>query len=183
MNDRAVNRIRRSATLFLAPLLMFHEAEEYVLAPLGFREFFNLESPIGSKTDPNLPLDDAYVFQVNIVTADPIVIVGALLANVAPWLGFSMAWFELIVPNAMHAIIVQPAKPSYKPGLITNSFLLSPHGMVTLPVAAGFFTPADWALSLVIGVGVCTALAMKTRGRLARFKASQAAETGTAGRA
>ena len=55
--------------------------------------------------------------------------------------------------------------------------------MVTLPVAAGFFTPADWALSLVIGVGVCTALAMKTRGRLARFKASQAAETGTAGRA
>jgi hypothetical protein len=125
MNYAAVNRVWQSATLFLAPLLivlliwfkpemdlyqwllclhlpllMLHESEEYVLAPLSFKEFFNLKSPFGSKTDPDFPLDDAYVFQVNIVIAYPVVILGALLATVAPWIGFSMIWFELILNTA-----------------------------------------------------------------------------------
>jgi len=208
MNYPAINRIWQSATLFIAPLLivlliwfkpemdlyqwllclhlpllMLHESEEYVLAPLSFKEFFNLKSPFGSKTDPNFPLDDAYVFQVNIVIAYPVVILGALLANVAPWLGFSMIWFELIVNNAMHTVLFQSAKPSYNPGLVTNSFLLLPYGMITLLVAAGLFTPLDWVLSLIIGVGVSAALGMKTRGRLAKLKASSAQDTGTAERA
>ena len=199
MNYPAVNRVWQSATLFIAPLLvvlliwyksdlslyqwllclhlpllMFHESEEYVLAPLSFKEFFNLKSPFGSKTDPDFPLDDAYVFQVNIVIAYPIVILGALLATVAPWLGFSMIWFELIINNATHTIVFQGDKPSYNPGLITNSFVLLPYGMVTLLVATGFFTPLDWALSLVIGVGVAAALGLKTRSRLAKLKAAQA---------
>ena len=97
MNYPAINRIWQSATLFVAPLLivlliwfkpdmdlyqwllclhlpllMLHEAEEYVLAPLSFKEFFNLKGPFGSKTDPNFPLDDAYVFQVNILIAYPL---------------------------------------------------------------------------------------------------------------
>jgi len=205
MNYAAVNRIWQSATLFLAPvlivlliwfkpemdlyqwllclhlpLLMLHESEEYVLAPLSFKEFFNLKSPFGSKTDPSFPLDDAYVFQVNIVIAYPVVILGALLATVAPWIGFSMIWFELIVNNAMHTVLFQSAKPSYNPGLITNSFLLLPFGMITLLVAAGFFTPLDWVLSIIIGVGVSAALGMKTRGRLAKLKASSAQDAGTA---
>jgi len=195
MNYHAVNRIWQSATLFLAPplivlliwfkpqmnlyqwllclhlpLLMLHESEEYVLAPLSFKEFFNLKSPFGSKTDPNFPLDEGYVFQVNIAIAYPVVILGALLANAAPWIGFSMIWFELIVNNVMHTILFQGAKPSYNPGLITNSFVLLPYGMVTLLVAAGFFTPLDWALSAVLGVGIAAALGMKTRGRLAKLK-------------
>ena len=208
MNYPAINRIWQSATLFIAPLLivlliwfrpdmelyqwllclhlpllMLHESEEYVLAPLSFKEFFNLKSPFGSKTDPNFPLDDAYVFQVNIVIAYPVVILGALLANVAPWLGFSMIWFELIVNNAMHTVLFQSAKPSYNPGLVTNSFLLLPYGMIALLVAAGLFTPLDWVLSLIIGVGVSAALGVKTRGRLAKLKASSAQDTGTAERA
>ena len=205
MNYRAVNRIWQSATLFIAPLLvvllvwyksdlslyqwllclhlpllMFHESEEYVLAPLSFKEFFNLKSPFGSKTDPDFPLDDAYVFQVNIVIAYPIVILGALLATVAPWLGFSMIWFELIINNAMHTILFQSARPRYNPGLITNSFLLLPYGMITLLVAARFFTPLDWVLSVIIGVGVSAALGMKTRGRLAKLKVSSSIDTGAA---
>ena len=205
MNYRAVNRIWQSATLFIAPLLvvllvwyrhdltlyqwllclhlpllMFHESEEYVLSPLSFKEFFNLKSPFGSKTDPDFPLDDAYVFQVNIVIAYPVVILGALLATAAPWIGFSMIWFELIVNNAMHTILFQTARPRYNPGLITNSFLLLPYGMITLLVAAGFFTPLDWVLSVVIGVGVAAALGMKTRGRLAELKASPAQDPGAA---
>ena len=200
MNYQAVNRFWQSATLFLAPpliillvwfksgmdlyqwllclhlpLLMLHEAEEYVLAPLGFKEFFNLKTRFGSKTHPNFPLDDAYVFQVNILVAYPIVIVGAVLAGVAPWLGFSMIWFELIINNATHTILFQGAKPSYNPGLLTNSFLLLPYGTVTLLVAAGFFTPLDWMISVVIGIGVSALLGLKTRKRLARLKGSPGA--------
>jgi hypothetical protein len=199
MNYAAVNRIWQSATLFIAPplivlliwfkpdlsfyqwllclhlpLLMCHEAEEYVLAPLSFKQFFNLKSPFGSKTDPDFPLDDAYVFQVNIVIAYPVIILGALLATVAPWLGFSMIWFELIINNAMHTILFQPKKPAYNPGLITNSFVLLPYGMLTLLVATRFFSPLDWVLSLVLGVGLSVVLGMKTRGRLAMLKASPA---------
>lgn len=203
MNYAAVNRIWQSATLFIAPLLtvlliwyrtdlslyqwllclhlpllMFHESEEYVFAPLSFKEFFNLKSPFGSKMDPDFPLDDAYVFQVNIVIAYPVIILGALLANVAPWLGFAMIWFELILNNAMHTIIFQPKKPAYNPGLITNSFLLLPYGMFTLLVATGFFTPLDWVLSVIVGAGAAAALGMKTRGRLAKLKTSPARSTG-----
>ena len=91
-----------------------------------------------------------------------------------------MIWFELIINNAMHTILFQPAKPRYNPGLITNSFLLLPFGMITLLVAAGSFTWLDWVLSLILGVGVSAALGLKTRGRLAKLKASAAQDTGTA---
>jgi hypothetical protein len=197
MDYRKINRFWQSATLFLAPpliallvwfrpsmnayqwllwlhlpLLMLHEAEEYVLAPTSFKEFFNLKSPMGTGTNPDYPLDEGYVFQVNLAIAWPVVIVGAILAPVAPWLGFAMIWFELIINNVMHTILFQGAKPAYNPGLITNSFLLLPYGTWTLLTAAGFFTPLDWALSAVVGVGIAALLAGKTRGRLARSKAA-----------
>ena len=149
---------------------MLHEAEEYVLAPTSFKEFFNLKSPAGSKTDPNYPLDEGYVFQVNLLIAWPVVILGAILAPVAPWLGFAMIWFELLINNAMHTIGFQSDKPAYNPGLITNSFLLLPFGAWTLLTAAGFFTPLDWVLSAGVGVAIAGVLAAKTRGRLARLK-------------
>ncbi len=197
MDYRKINRFWQSATLFLAPplivlliwfrplmdayqwllwlhlpLMMLHEAEEYVLAPTSFKDFFNLKSPLGTKTDSDYPLDEGYVFQVNLMIAWPMVILGAILAPVAPWLGFSMIWFELLINNAMHTIGFQGAKPSYNPGLITNSFLLLPFGTWTLLTAAGFFTLLDWVLSAVVGVGIAAVLAAKTRGRLARSKAA-----------
>ncbi|MCU0294420.1 MAG: HXXEE domain-containing protein [Candidatus Nanopelagicales bacterium] len=195
MDYAKINRLWQSSTLLLAPplivlliwlrpsmdeyqwllwlhlpLLMLHEAEEYVLAPISFQEFFNLKTFAGSKTNPDYPLDDGYVFQVNIVLAWPVIILGALLAPVAPWLGFSMIWFELIVNNIMHTVLFQGAKPSYNPGLITNSFLLLPYAMWTLLVAAGFFTPLDWLLSIVVGLGIVAFFGTKTRGRLTKMK-------------
>jgi hypothetical protein len=68
---------------------MLHEIEEYVLSPVSFKEFFNLKTPFGSQTDSNFPLDEGYVFQVNIVIAWPVIFIGALLANVAPLIGFA----------------------------------------------------------------------------------------------
>lgn len=86
---------------------MFHEAEEYVLSPLSFKEFANLKTRLGSGTDPEFPLDEGCVFQVNIIIAWPIIIIGAILANIAPWVGFSMIWFELAINNVMHTIFFQ----------------------------------------------------------------------------
>lgn len=197
MNYQKINRFWQSATLFLAPplivlliwfrpsmdsyqwllwlhlpLLMLHEAEEYVLAPTSFKEFFNLKSPLGTETNSDYPLDEGYVFQVNLLIAWPMVILGAILAPVVPWLGFSMIWFELILNNVMHTILFQSAKPTYNPGLITNSFLLLPYGTWTLVTAAGFFTPLDWVLSAVVGVAIAAVLANKTRRRLVKVKAA-----------
>lgn len=152
------------------PFLMLHECEEYVLSPLSFKEFFNLKSPFGSKTDPNFPLDEGYVFQVNIVIAWPAVIIGALLANIAPWIGFSMMLFELTINNFMHTIIFQSGKPSYNPGLITNSVLLLPLGTLTFITALQFFNWQDWIFSIILGALICGLLAFKTRSRLAKLK-------------
>lgn len=195
MNFQKINRLWQSATLFLAPillvvliwlrpameayqwllwlhlpLLMFHEAEEYVLAPMSFKEFFNLKTFAGSRTDPNYPLDEGYVFQVNLGLAWPVIILGALLAPVAPWLGFAMIWFELIINNIMHTILFQGAKPTYNPGLITNSFVLLPYGTWTLLTAIGFFTPLDWVLSVVVAAAIIAFFGTKTRGRLTRMQ-------------
>jgi hypothetical protein len=195
MNYQKINRIWQSATLFLAPILivlliwlrssmnpyqwllwlhlplvMLHEAEEYVLSPMSFKEFFNLKTFAGSRTNPDFPLDEGYVFQVNVMVAYPVIILGAILAPVAPWLGFSMIWFELILNNIMHTILFQGAKPSYNPGLITNSFVLLPYGTWTLLTAVGFFTPLDWVLSIVAGAALAAFLGAKTRGRLAQMQ-------------
>ena len=199
MNYQKINRFWQSATLFLAPillvlliwlrpsmapyqwllwlhlpLLMLHEAEEYVLAPMSFKEFFNLKTFAGSKTNPDYPLDESYVFQVNLGFAWPAVILGALLAPVAPWLGFAMIWFELIINNIMHTILFQGAKPTYNPGLITNSVVLLPYGTWTLLTAMGFFTLLDWVLSIVVAAAIVAFFGAKTRGRLTRMHQAEA---------
>jgi len=81
-----------------------------------------------------------------------------------------MIWFELIINNIMHTVLFQGAKPSYNPGLITNSFLLLPYATVTLIVAAGFFTPLDWLLSVTVGGLILAFFATKTRSRIDQMK-------------
>lgn len=192
MNFRKINHLWQSFALLLAPILltllivfrremspwmwilalhlpflMIHEAEEYVLAPMSFKEFFNTKSPMGSGKDPEFPLDEGYVFQVNIMTAWPIIILGALLANVAPWVGMSMIWFEIIINNIMHTVFFQgDRKPTYNPGLATNCLVLVPYCVVAIVMAAGFFHWWDWALSLALGGAIVAFFASKTRGRL-----------------
>ena len=93
------------------------------------------------------------------------VIIGALLANIAPWVGFSMMIFELTINNLMHTIIFQPKKPVYNPGLITNSLLLLPLGTVTFLTALPFFQWYDWVFSIVLGALICGLLGYKTTSR------------------
>jgi hypothetical protein len=94
---------------------MIHEVEEYVLSPEGFKEFINKRSPLGTGSDSDFPLDEGYIFQVNIIIAWPVIILGAALANIAPWVGMSMIWFQIIVNNLMHTIGFQKGKPTYNP--------------------------------------------------------------------
>ena len=196
MKMQKINRFWQSANLFIAPILlviliyyrdsmslyqfllwlhlpflMMHEIEEYVLSPLSFKQFFNLKTPFGSKTDPDFPLDEGYVFQVNIVIAWPMIILGAILANIAPWVGFSMMLFELTINNIMHTVLFQTGKPTYNPGLITNSVLLLPLATLTFIEAIHFFTWYDWVLSVVVGGVLVGLLAHKTTSRLAKVKA------------
>ena len=195
MNIQKVNRFWQSANLFIAPVLlviliyyrnsmtfyqfllwlhlpflMIHEIEEYVLSPLSFKEFFNLKTPFGSKTDRNYPLDEGYVFQVNILIAWPMVILGAILYDIAPWVGFAMMLFELLINNLMHTIIFQPDKPIYNPGLITNSVLLLPLGTLTFLTALPFFHWYDWVLSAVSAAVIMGLLAYKTTSRQGKLK-------------
>jgi len=195
MNIQKINRFWQSSNLFIAPvllvvliyfrdtmtfyqfllwlhlpLLMIHEIEEYVLSPLSFKEFFNLKTPFGSKTNPNYPLDEGYVFQVNILIAWPAVIIGAILFDIAPWVGFSMMLFELTINNLMHTVIFQPDKPIYNPGLITNSVLLLPLGTVTFITALQFFNWYDWVFSIILGGVVVGLLAFKTTSRVGKLK-------------
>lgn len=195
MNFQKINRFWQSANLFIAPVLlvvliyfrdsmsyyqfllwlhlpfvMIHEIEEYVLSPLSFKEFFNLKTPFGSKTDPNYPLDEGYVFQVNILIAWPMIIIGAILANIAPWIGFSMMLFELTINNFMHTIGFQTGKPTYNPGLITNSVLLLPLATITFITALQFFDWQDWILSVIAGAALVGLLAFKTKSRLSKLK-------------
>jgi hypothetical protein len=152
------------------PILMIHEAEEYVLSPLSFKEFINIRSPIASGNDPEFPLDEGYVFQVNIVLAWPVIILGAILANVAPWIGMSMILFQIIINNVTHTIVFQKGKPTYNPGLITNCVVIVPFCVYAIYTAWGFFQWYDWGLAALLGVGVSVALMKKTFGRLATLK-------------
>jgi hypothetical protein len=159
------------------PILMIHEVEEYVLSPEGFKEFINKRSPLGTGSDSDFPLDEGYIFQVNIIIAWPVIILGAALANIAPWVGMSMIWFQIIVNNLMHTIGFQKGKPTYNPGLITNCLIIVPFCVYAIYQAYGFFRWYDWVLSLLLGVGITALLMKKTFGRLAAHRARTQSST------
>jgi hypothetical protein len=159
------------------PILMIHEVEEYVLSPESFKEFVNLRSPVGSGNDPDYPLDESYVFQVNIVIAWPMIILGTVLANIAPWIGMSMIWFQIIINNVMHTIGFQKGKPTYNPGLFTNCLVIVPYCVYAIYAAYGFFRWYDWVLSLLVGTGITALLMRKTFGRLNELKAKRLGST------
>ena len=110
---------------FHLPLLMFHEFEEYVF-PGGFKHFFNTYT-LFSKEIPqeNAPLNEIKIFVINMSTWLWIIL-GALLAEITPWIGTGAMIFQL-VNVAAHLYLMQLIKPGYNPGIITTLFLLIPY--------------------------------------------------------
>ncbi len=87
-----VNRYQWLLWLHL-PILMFHEFEEYVM-PGGFKEFVNTKTfvaPVPQVED--VPANEPLIFAVN-MGFRLWIIQGALLANIAPWVGFApLSWY------------------------------------------------------------------------------------------
>lgn len=156
------------------PLFNFHEYEEYFL-PGGFKHFINTETPLAS-TPPSedAPLNDSYEFAVNAFFWVAI-IAGALLANVAPWVGLIAIVLQLVVNNFTHTVVFQGRHRGYNPGLITTVFVLMPYCtlMITYIIVKDVFTPADWALG--IGVSLLPVLVMLAVSLTRRKRATSAA--------
>jgi hypothetical protein len=141
------------------PLFTFHEYEEYLL-PGGFKHFINVESPLATKPpSEDAPLNDAYEFAVNAFFW-AIIIAGALLANVAPWVGLIGVMLQLGVNNFTHTVAFQTRRRGYNPGLVTTVFVLMPYCtlVVAYIIINGVFTTTDWLLG--IGLSLVPVLAM-----------------------
>ncbi len=140
------------------PLVMFHEFEEYVL-PGGFRQFFNNYTALSlDPPSPNYPLDERKVFVINIGVWVWIIL-GAIFANTAPWIGVSAVIFQIM--NAVaHTFVMATKRSGHNPGLITTVFLLTPYIVVALwvSITQGILGPVDWIISCVVGLGSIVAL-------------------------
>lgn len=158
------------------PLFNFHEYEEYFL-PGGFKHFINTETPLAS-TPPSgeAPLNDSYEFAVNAFFWVAI-IAGALLANVAPWVGLIAIVLQLVVNNFTHTVAFQGRRRGYNPGLITTVFVLMPYCtlMIAYIIIEGIFTPADWLLG--IGCSLLPVVVMLAVSLTRRKRATSAART------
>lgn len=153
------------------PLFNFHEYEEYFL-PGGFKHFMNTDSPLASKPPAEgVPLNDLYEFGVNAFFWT-VIILGALLANVAPWVGFVGIMLQLCVNNITHTVAFQSRHRGYNPGLVTTVFVLMPYCtmMIAYIIVSGIFTTTDWVLG--IGVSLLPVLAMLTITMTRRKRAS-----------
>ena len=134
------------------PLLMLHEFEEYIY-PGGFKKFFNTKTLFAlSQPEENVPINPPLVFFVNMV-AWFLIILGALLARVAPWLGMMMVVFESF--NVVgHGFLFQLKKKGYNPGMATAIFLFAPYTVTVfwLSIARGLLSPAGYAISIIGGI-------------------------------
>ncbi|MFH1641038.1 MAG: HXXEE domain-containing protein [Candidatus Omnitrophota bacterium] len=134
------------------PLLMLHEFEEYIF-PGGFKEFFNTKTLFAlPKPHSNVPLGNPMIFIINI-GAWVLIIIGALLANIAPWFGAMMVVFELI--NVVgHGGLFQLRYRGYNPGFITATFLLLPYIAIFfyLSITKNLLNSAEYVLSIVGGI-------------------------------
>lgn len=146
------------------PILMVHEFEEYVL-PGGFKSFFNHDTVFAADTPgDNTPLSEGYVFFVNIVTVWGWAILGALLAGIAPWVGFGLVVFNVGVNCVQHTVLFQIRHEGYNPGLITTMLLLLPFStfIVIYVIQNSVLTPVDWVLAVLLGLGVVAGFAAIT---------------------
>jgi len=141
------------------PLLFFHEYEEYVINPDGFKKFANTETIIS--LDPpqeNCPADDLMLVVVN-MGAWIWAFAGALLAQSYPWIGGSFLIFQILINCFSHPLIFQIKRKGYNPGLATTLVLFIPYLTFTFwyIITTHLFTVTDWSLTLIVGV-VLTAL-------------------------
>lgn len=136
------------------PIFFFHEYEEYVINPNGFKKFVNTETIIS--LDPpqeNFPADDLMLLVVN-MSAWVWAFSGALLAQSYPWIGASFLIFQTLLNCFSHPLIFQIKRKGYNPGLATTLVLFIPYLTFTFwyIINNNLFTITDWSLTLIVGV-------------------------------
>ncbi len=136
------------------PLIMIHETEEYIF-PGGFAKFINTETILGNNPpEPDSPTSPGYVLFVN-MSAWILVIIGALTANIYPWIGMGLIIFQLLINGIQHTAIFQVKKQGYNPGFFTTWLILNPFCILTIFYALKFniLTSMSWILAFVVGIG------------------------------
>ncbi|MCA9891392.1 MAG: HXXEE domain-containing protein [Anaerolineae bacterium] len=111
--------------LLQTPLYMLHETEEYVF-PGGFAKFFNMD--IFKLDTPDKPLDENFVFFVNILLIWIILPVFGLLSASDYQFGLWIPYFSFFAGVAHIALAIK-AKKRYNPGLVVSLLLNIPVGI------------------------------------------------------
>lgn len=155
------------------PLLFIHEYEEYVITPDGFKKFVNTHTLIS--LDPpqeDSPANDEMIFTINIV-GWIWAITGALLAQIAPWVGAGFLILQILINCITHTVVFQLRRKAYNPGLATTLVLLIPYITFVFwyVVSRDVFTTIDWVLTFVLGIGVSVQLLI---GSITRYRTKMA---------
>ncbi len=111
--------------LLQTPLYMLHETEEYVF-PGGFGKFFNME--IMKFETPDKPLDESFIFYLNIILVWIILPVFGLLSIQNYGYGLWLPYFSFFAGVAHIALGVKTRR-LYNPGLIVSLLLNIPVGV------------------------------------------------------
>lgn len=110
--------------LLQTPLYLLHEAEEYIF-PGGFGKFFNMD--IMKFETPDKPLDENFIFSINIILIWIILPTFSLLATRDYQYGLWLPYFSFFA-GASHIGLGIKARKHYNPGLVVSLLLNIPVG-------------------------------------------------------
>ena len=138
--------------LLQTPLYMLHEAEEYIF-PGGFGRFFNME--IMKFETEDKPLDENFIFWVNIILIWLILPVFGLLASQNYQYGLWLPYFSFFA-GVSHIGLGIKARKRYNPGLLVSLILNIPIGAwsVLYLVEQGLLPNIILNIHFLIGLGL-----------------------------
>lgn len=152
------------------PLLMIHEFEEYVF-PGGFKKFFNEQTVFA--LDPHqkdIPLNEAMIFWINIGIW-VLIIVGALIVDIAPWFGLIFIIFNGIFNGFGHIVLFQLKEKGYNPGLLSTIILLVPFTYFVIQEVqnSNIMVSGEWIVAIIGGLVVGILLPVSARIRITKY--------------
>ena len=138
--------------LLQTPLYMLHETEEYIF-PGGFGRFFNMD--IFKLQTPDKPVDENFIFNVNVILIWIILPLFGLLASQNYQYGLWIPYFSFFAGVA-HIGLGIKAHKLYNPGLIISLLLNIPVGAWSIYYLSdqGILPNIFLNIHLVIGLGV-----------------------------
>jgi hypothetical protein len=165
--------------LLQTPLYMIHEAEEYIF-PGGFGKFFNTD--IFKIENEEGPLDESFVFFVNIGLIWMLLPLFGLLSVVSLKLGLWIPYFTLFAGIAHIALAIK-ARKLYNPGLIVSLMLNIPVGIAVIAYFARTGELANPLANIHLLIGLGLNLLLPVAGSIVYRKYMKRQQTGHMGEA